>query len=61
MNKTAKRATQKHRASAKRFALRRKSEVGQQAAAKPKGPAGTAPARTRTPKVAADTVDTASA
>ncbi|MEO5954013.1 MAG: hypothetical protein ABIQ44_16250 [Chloroflexia bacterium] len=61
MNKTSQRAAQKHRANAKRFALRRKSETGQQAAVKPKGPAGTAPARTRTPKVAADTSDTASA
>ena len=46
MNKTSKRATQKHRANAKRYALRRKAEAGQQATttAKPKGPAGTASA-----------------
>jgi hypothetical protein len=45
MNKTSKRATQKHRANAKRYALRRKAEAGQATTtAKPKGPAGTASA-----------------
>lgn len=58
MNKAAKRATQKHRANAKRYALRRKAEQ-QAAGSKPK--AAAAPARTRAPKPAGEPAETENA
>lgn len=48
MNKTGKRAAQKHRASEQKYALRRKAETGQQAAGGKGKSAQATAARSRT-------------